>query len=161
MKRGTSFSRRLIIMGKMWSQIHSGKKICGVKMGPKGWVREKRCSKTPLTPPSPAAGPRRAAFLLVSAQFPPFFFHPGIDLSVGRPPSRLPPLHAAGQTGDGAAAPGLPCLPSQSPLRLPGSGCRLLPFLHGFQVKSLGVFFLAGFFPHHVPEGSVPLWPSD
>lgn len=92
-------------------------------MGAEGWDGHRGwLGAAPL--PSPASPPSQ----------------PRVSLSVGRPPSWLPPVHSAGQSGHGAAR-WLPRLPSQSPLRLGGSSCSLFAVLHGFQVKSSGVLF--------------------
>lgn len=158
MKRGTSFSRRLIIMGEAWSQIHSGKIFVELKL-----VRTDGSGRgAARTPPGSCCRTLACYSPFDFTDFHPLF-EPPVDLSVGRPPSRLPPVHAAGQTGDGAAAHRLSRLPSQPPLWLVGSSCRLFAFLHGFQVKSSGGFSL--WLPRRLgmlPKApSVPLWPSD
>lgn len=139
------------------------KNICGVKLVQEdGSGRDSARRSLP-----PATGRWCAALLLISWHFTPF--QPFIGLSVGRPPSWLPPVHAASQAGDGAAACRLPCLPSQSPLQLVGSSCRLFAFLHGFQVKSLRMFIrwcdagrvLSSQFGMFPKAPCVPLWPPD
>lgn len=147
MGRGTSFSSPARGDGRGEEPDPLGKGgICGIGTGTGGGSAG-----------GAARGcPGRAAPLPFPACFPPF--QPRVALSVGRPPSRLPPVHAAGQSGHGAAR-RLARLPSQSPLRLGGSSCRLFAFLHGFQVKSSGVLFpwLRGASPaaRDVPEGSL------
>lgn len=158
MKRGTSFSRRLIIMDEAWNQIHSGKIFAELKL-----VRTDGLGRgIARWPPGSCCRTLACYSPFDFTDFHPLF-EPPVDLSIGRPPSRLPLVHAAGQTGVRADACRLACLPSQPPLWLVGSSCRLFAFLHGFQVKSSGVFSL--WLPRRLgtsPKApSVPLWPLD
>jgi len=137
-----------------------GKEIfAGLKRIWKDGSGRRRHSEKPPSPQLPAC---RSPFDFV--EFRPVLSP--LSLPAGRPPSRLPPLHAAGPSGGRAAARRLACLPRQPPLRLPGGRGRCRPFWHGFQVKSFwGRLLIGGAFPRRLgmfPKApSVPLWPSD